>query len=145
MTLQFLEHQPCRCGSARQSDTRAPHSNTLLAHHRSVKLVQTLPLLLARLHDIDLMICQRPLRLDAAHNSLCGVTEPTRAPSEESYPAIEETRCRAEHGQDRWPGFQEKNKRRMRSSEGQCKAGHPKGGRAPHRPAKLRVLPALAL
>lgn len=45
-----------------------------LAHHRSVKLIQTLPLLLSAFHDINLLVDQRPLRLDTSHDGLGGIT-----------------------------------------------------------------------
>ena len=73
-------------------------STSMIAYHRRVKLVHLFPPLLSRLHDIDLLILQRPCLVHILHDSFGCVTKPTRTPSEEGNSTVEQTRCSTEHG-----------------------------------------------
>jgi len=68
------------------------------AYHRSIKLIHFFPFLLARLHNIDLLILQGPCLVHVLHHSFRSVTQATGASCEEGDSTVEQTRRRTEHG-----------------------------------------------
>jgi hypothetical protein len=67
------------------------------AHHWSVKLIQALPPLLTRCHDIDFLVGKRSLSLHLLDHIFRCIAQAARAASEEGNATVEELGCCTEH------------------------------------------------
>jgi len=76
----------------------ARHKKGSQAYHGGVEFIDASPLLLTRVHYVDLAELKRPRCLHTLDYRLCRVAEATWTPREEGDATVAQAACRTQHG-----------------------------------------------